>query len=54
MALVAKLMDARRAVAAAKRKNDPSAERAARDEVDVAKRSLGERGRSGGTMDCQT
>jgi hypothetical protein len=38
------LMDARRAVQAAKRANDPAAETAARREVDRAKRRLGERG----------
>ena len=38
------LMDARRAVGAAKRASDPRAERAARAAVDAAKVALGERG----------
>ena len=38
------LMDARRAVAAARRAADPAAERAARDRVHAAKVALGERG----------
>lgn len=38
------LMHARRAVAAARRAEDPEAERAARDRVDAAKHALGERG----------
>ncbi len=42
--LVDELMDARRAVAAAKRATDPDAERAARAKVHEAKVSLGERG----------
>lgn len=42
--LVAELMGARRAVGAAKRAQDPSAERAARDRVHAAKVALGERG----------
>ncbi|WP_329192275.1 MULTISPECIES: hypothetical protein [unclassified Streptomyces] len=42
--LRAHLMDARRAVAAARRAEDPRAERAARDRVQVAKTALGERG----------
>ncbi|WP_189443715.1 hypothetical protein [Salinicola rhizosphaerae] len=41
---VQQLMRARRAVGQAKRANDEKAERAARDEVDDAKRALGERG----------
>ncbi|WP_129141756.1 hypothetical protein [Modicisalibacter coralii] len=41
---VQQLMRARRAVAQAKRARDPQAEREARDEVDAAKRALGERG----------
>lgn len=40
----AQLMDARRAVGAAKRKGDREAERAARVEVQEAKVALGERG----------
>ena len=43
-ALVDGLMDARRAVAAAKRDRDDAAEAAAHDAVDRAKRGLGERG----------
>lgn len=43
-ALVDRLMRARRAVGAAKRAGDVDAERAARAEVDAAKRALGERG----------
>jgi hypothetical protein len=43
-ALVAELMDARRAVGAATRAADPVAERAARDRVHAAKVALGERG----------
>lgn len=42
--LVDELMSARRAVAAAKRAEDPDAERAARDRVHAAKVALGERG----------
>jgi hypothetical protein len=42
--LVAELMDARRAVGAAKRADDPAAERRARDRVGDAKVALGERG----------
>jgi len=42
--LVKRLMTARRQVGAAKKANDPEAERAARADVDAAKRSLGERG----------
>ncbi|MBC9030829.1 hypothetical protein IAG41_00340 [Sphingomonas sp. JC676] len=42
--LVAKLMDARRAVGAAKRSGDTTAEAGAREAVDAAKRALGERG----------
>ena len=42
--LVAELMAARRAVGAAKRAADPSAERRARDRVGAAKVALGERG----------
>ncbi|MGW5852173.1 hypothetical protein ACWFQ8_30210 [Streptomyces sp. NPDC055254] len=38
------LMAARRAVAAARRSDDPQAERAARDRVQTAKVALGERG----------
>lgn len=38
------LMDARRAVAAARRSDDPVAERAAHAAVDEAKHALGERG----------
>ncbi len=44
MTLVSELMDARRAVAAAKRTGDLEAERAAHRAVDVAKQDLGERG----------
>lgn len=43
-ALVGKLMDARRAVAAARRAGDPDAEDRAHAAVDEAKRALGERG----------
>jgi hypothetical protein len=43
-ALVRELMDARRAVGAAKRAGDATAERAARDRVHAAKVALGERG----------
>jgi hypothetical protein len=43
-ALVARLMNARRAVAAALRSDDVAAETAARSAVDAAKRALGERG----------
>ena len=43
-ALVDALMRARRAVGVAKRAGDPAAERAARADVDAAKRGLGERG----------
>ena len=42
--LVDRLMDARRAVAAAKRAQDAAAESAARAQVDAAKFALGERG----------
>ena len=42
--LVRALMDARRAVGAARRAGDDAAERAARTRVDGAKRALGERG----------
>lgn len=42
--LVHELMDARRAVGAAKRAGDEVAERAARDRVHAAKVALGERG----------
>ena len=42
--LVNELMSARRAVGAAKRAGDESAERAARDRVHAAKVALGERG----------
>lgn len=42
--LVDELMDARRAVGAAKRHDDATAERAARDRVHDAKVALGERG----------
>ena len=42
--LVDRLMDARRAVAAAKRAHDAAAESAARVQVDAAKIALGERG----------
>jgi hypothetical protein len=42
--LVAELMDARRAVSAAKRAVDPEAESNAHHAVDRAKRALGERG----------
>ena len=42
--LVAELMAARRAVGAAKRVGDATAERRARRAVDAAKRALGERG----------
>lgn len=42
--LVTALMTARRAVGAALRSGDREAERAARDQVDAAKRALGERG----------
>lgn len=43
--LVDELMDARRAVGAAKRAGDAAAERAARDRVHAAKVALGERGK---------
>ena len=43
--LVNELMDARRAVGAAKRADDAEAERAARDRVHAAKVALGERGK---------
>ncbi len=43
--LVDELMDARRAVGAAKRGADPEAERRARDRVHAAKVALGERGK---------
>lgn len=43
-ALVAKLMDARRAVGAAKKAGDAAAGKAARADVDATKRCLGERG----------
>ena len=42
--LVSDLMSARRDVGTARRSGDAPAERAARDRVDQAKRSLGERG----------
>jgi hypothetical protein len=42
--LVSELMDARRAVGAAKRRKDEGAERAARARVHAAKVALGERG----------
>jgi hypothetical protein len=42
--LVAELMDARRAVGAARRSHDPAAEQRARDRVGDAKVALGERG----------
>jgi hypothetical protein len=42
--LVDRLMDARRAVAAAVRNGNMASEKAARAEVDAAKRALGERG----------
>lgn len=42
--LVSELMSARSAVGWAKRKDDPEAERAARDRVHAAKVALGERG----------
>jgi len=42
--LIARLMDARRAVAAARRADDQDAETAAHAAVDQAKRALGERG----------
>lgn len=42
--LVRKLMDARRAVSAAKKSDDPDAEREARARVHSAKVALGERG----------
>lgn len=42
--LVHELMDARRAVGAAKRRGDTDAERSARDRVHRAKTALGERG----------
>lgn len=41
---VSALMQARRAVQAAKKASDPEAEAAARRDVDAAKRALGERG----------
>lgn len=44
VALVARLMNARRAVGVALRSHDPAAERAARAAVDTAKTALGERG----------
>lgn len=43
-ALVDRLMRARRQVGVAKKAGDPVLERQARDEVDAAKRALGERG----------
>ena len=43
-ALVRELMSARSAVGWAKRRQDPAAERAARDRVHAAKVALGERG----------
>ena len=43
--LVDELMSARRAVGAAKRGDDPEAERRARDRVHAAKVALGERGK---------
>ena len=42
--LVSELMSARSAVGWAKRRNDPEAERTARDRVHAAKVALGERG----------
>ncbi|GAB3373074.1 hypothetical protein [Massilia agri] len=42
--LVKRLMDARREVGRAKKAGDEIAERAARSQVDAAKRALGERG----------
>ena len=42
--LVRELMSARSAVGWAKRRSDPTAERAARDRVQAAKVALGERG----------
>jgi len=42
--LVSELMTARREVRAAREQAHPQAERAAREDVDVAKRALGERG----------
>jgi len=42
--LVGKLMDARRAVGAARKAGDADDEKAARADVDAAKRALGERG----------
>lgn len=42
--LVDRLMTARRQVGLAKKAGDPAAERAARADVDAAKRGLGERG----------
>lgn len=42
--LVGELMDARRAVATAKRAGDEKAEKQAHEAVDVAKQALGERG----------
>lgn len=44
--LTRRLMDARRAVGAAKRAGDAAAEKRARTAVDAAKRALGERGPS--------
>jgi hypothetical protein len=43
-ALVTELMSARRLVGSARRAHDPGAEDAARENVDKAKRALGERG----------
>ena len=42
--LVNRLMDGRRAIAAARKSNDPGAEKSARAAVDAAKVALGERG----------
>lgn len=44
-ALRKELMSARRAVGVARKQDDPTAERAARDRVQAAKEALGERGR---------
>jgi hypothetical protein len=43
-ALVSELMDARRAVATARRDSDPAGEAEAHEAVDAAKTALGERG----------
>ena len=42
--LITRLMDARRAVGAAKKAGDAAGEKSARAHVDAAKRALGERG----------